>query len=64
MSNPRILVTRLGGLTLLAAASTISAGQAQLELAEAERLALAQDPLIGRFHSLAEASRDEQLGAE
>lgn len=61
MSHPLPLAARLGGLTLLAAAVTATAGQAQLDLVEAERLALAQDPLIGRFHSLEEASREQAV---
>ena len=61
MSHPQSLAARLGGLTLYAAAVTATAGQAELDLAEAERLALAQDPLIGRFHSLAEANREQAV---
>jgi outer membrane protein TolC len=61
MSHSLSIAARVGGLTLLAAACSATAGQADLALAEAERLALAQDPLIGRFHSLAEANREQAV---
>jgi outer membrane protein TolC len=61
MFHLRFPAARLGGLALLAAACTATAGQAELALAEAERLALARDPLIGRFHSLAAANREQAV---
>lgn len=62
MFHSHSLAARLGGIALLTAFN-LSAGplSAPLGLGEAERLALAQDPLIGRFDHLAQAQREQAV---
>lgn len=63
MLHLSFFAARLGAAVLMVVALNVAAGPlpAQLGLPEAEQLALDRDPLIGRFDSLAQASREQAV---